>query len=88
MTMPMLDENRLAAFDELEVPTNANRTSAYEIHQEALEAYAAVFEAALDKIDDMAIALEIRARPTLVGDVVELDDFIRQQGYEPADLGE
>ncbi len=83
MTTPVLEEKKLGAFGSLEVPTNATRTSD-EVSPEAWEAYLGT----LDLIDDMAIALEIRARPSLVGDVVELDDFIRQQGYEPADLGE
>jgi hypothetical protein len=80
----MLDEERLKDFEPLEVPTNANRTSEYKIPDEAWEAYIA----ALDEIDDMSIALQIGARPTLVGDVVELDDFIRQQGHDPADFAE
>ena len=82
MTTPVIDNQGLEDFGQLKVP-NANRTSG-KVSEAALEAYAAK----LDELDDMAIALELRARPKLVGDVVELDDFIRQQGYEPADLGD
>jgi hypothetical protein len=66
----------------LEVPGNATFTSDYPIPEGAWVAYLN----ALDRVEDMAIALEIRARPTLVGEVVELDEFTRQQGYDPADL--
>jgi hypothetical protein len=67
---------------ELDVPENATRTSDYPIKDKAWAAYLA----SLDIVDDIAIALEIRARPTLTGDVVELETFMREQGYNPADF--
>lgn len=67
----------------LDAPRNATRTTDYEIPREAWEAYVS----ALDRADDLAIALEIRLRePSLNSDPVELEDFMREQGYDPADF--
>jgi hypothetical protein len=67
----------------LEAPDNATRTSDYEITDEARAAYQAALD---DRADDLVIALEIvRERPE-AGDRMELDDFIREQGYDPAQL--
>lgn len=65
----------------LEAPDNATRTSDYPISDEAR----AAFLAALDHADDLVIALEIRVRAERDAgdDRVELDDFIREQGYDP-----
>lgn len=73
---------------DLEAPANVSRTSDYEIADDARDAYAAVMVEALDRADEMLIALEIRLRKTSdSGERTELDDFIREQGYDPAELG-
>jgi hypothetical protein len=66
----------------LEAPGNATRTSDYEIRQEVWEAYVASF----DRADDLAIALEVRGRGAALTDPVELDEFVRAQGHNPADF--
>jgi len=72
----------------LESVDNATRTSDYAINDEAREAYAAAFVAALDRADDMVIALELRAAAqSKPDDQIEIEDFIREQGYEPRDFG-
>ncbi len=77
MTPQTLSEDRPL----LEAPDNATRTSDYPISDEARAAYLA----ALDHADDLMIALEIRARDQRdAGGRMELDDFIREQGYDPA----
>lgn len=73
---------------DLEVPENASRTSDFEIAEDARDAYAAFVVEALDRADDMVIALEIRIREASdSGERTELNDFIREQGYDPAELG-
>lgn len=65
----------------LETPPNASFTSDYEISDEARSAYLV----ALDRADDMLIAWEVQIRDKRnTGDQMELDDFIREQGYAPA----
>jgi hypothetical protein len=74
----------------LEVPDNATRTSEFGISEIAREAYSARFVSALEHADDLLIALEIRSRArrgAQAPEQVELDEFIREQGYDPADLG-
>lgn len=71
----------------LSSPENATRTSDYEISEEARDAYASRVLDALEAADDLLIALEIRRRD--VADKrggTELADFIREQGYDPADF--
>ncbi len=71
----------------LDAPENATRTSDYEISEEARDAFAAAVVEALEQTDDVMIALEIRVRESRdTGDRTELMDFIREQGYDPADL--
>ena len=73
---------------DLETPENASRTSDYEIADDARDAYAAFLVEALERTDDMLIALEIRVREKSdTGERTELTDFIREQGYDPAELG-
>lgn len=73
---------------DLKAPENVSRTSDYEIADDARDAYAAVLVEALDRADDMLIALEIRLRQASdSGERTELEDFIREQGYDPAALG-
>jgi hypothetical protein len=68
----------------LEAPDNATRTSDYEISGEARAAYLAALDEA---VDDLMIGLQIRVRDRPdADDQVELDDFIRQQGHDPADF--
>ena len=65
---------------QLEVPATATRTSDFEISDRARNAMAA----ALERVDDLQIALEIRVRDERRGgDRMELEDFIREQGYDP-----
>lgn len=74
-----------AETEELRAPDNATRTSDYPIRDEAREALAA----ALERVDDLAIALQVRARDAAdSGERIELDDFIRAQGYDPAEFAE
>ena len=70
----------------LDTPANATRTSDYEIRDEARDVYAAAVLESLDKVDDMVIALQVRARGELK-ERTELTEFIREQGYDPADFG-
>jgi hypothetical protein len=68
----------------LEAPDNATRTSDYETAGEARAAYLAALDEA---VDDLMIGLQIRVRDRPdADDQVELDDFIRQQGHDPADF--
>jgi hypothetical protein len=72
----------------LEEPENATRTSDYEISDDARRAFAANVVTALERADDLLIALEIRRRTGAEAvDRVELADFVRDQGYAPADFG-
>jgi hypothetical protein len=72
----------LSNLPRLDAPGNATRTSDYEIAPAVWEAYLA----ALERADDLLIAVEIRTRDLNGGDRVELNDFIREQGYDPADF--
>ena len=73
---------------DLEMPENASCTSDFEITDDARDAYAAFMVEALDRADDMVIALEIRVRDASdSGERTELNDFIREQGYDPTELG-
>ena len=68
----------------LEEPENATRTSDYEISDDARRAFAANVVTALERADDLLIALEIRRRTGAEAvDRVELADFVRDQGYAP-----
>ncbi len=58
-------------------------TSEFEIADSARAAYLAAFE----RIDDLSIALEIRAREQRSGEQTEITEFIREQGYDPAEFG-
>lgn len=56
--------------------------------EEELQQPQIIMVEALERADDMLIALEIRKRETSdSGERTELDDFIREQGYDPAELG-
>ena len=73
--------------EQLKTPANANRTSDYDISEDARAAYAAAVVDALELVDDLTIALEIKRRAVSdEGERTELYDFIREQGYDPADF--
>lgn len=83
MIQPMLSHELPA----LEAPKNVSRTSDYEIAEDARDAYAAVLVEVLDRADDMPIALEIRLRQVNdSAERIEIDNFIRERGYEPSEL--
>lgn len=73
---------------DLEMPENASCTSDFDITDEARDAYVSFMIEALDRADDMVIALQIRVRGASdSGERTELADFIREQGYDPAEFG-
>jgi hypothetical protein len=80
---PAIRETEIKPLPErtLDTPGNATRTTDYKISPEVWEAYLG----ALERADDLEIALEVRTR-AVVSNPVELEDFIREQGYDPAEF--
>lgn len=68
---------------------NSTSTSDVAVRPEAEAAFRASLENSLENLaDDLAIALEVRARRASdSGDRVTLEEFMREQGYDPADFG-